>query len=106
MEKEIILASASPRRRELLGMFDVSFTVIPAVGEEKSEAGLTPVHTESTTYFSQASIIFKCRKLSATLINTQDLLDKSILDRFYEDGDRHIMYVGRIEEILVDNEKL
>ena len=45
MEKEIILASASPRRRELLGMFDLTFTVIPAVGEEKSEAGLTPGET-------------------------------------------------------------
>lgn len=45
MEKEIILASASPRRRELLGMFDVPFRVIPAVGEEKSVPGLSPGET-------------------------------------------------------------
>lgn len=33
--RKIILASASPRRRELLERAGVSFTVIPAAGEEK-----------------------------------------------------------------------
>ncbi|MBQ2895171.1 MAG: septum formation inhibitor Maf [Oscillospiraceae bacterium] len=45
MENEIILASASPRRRELLAMFDVPFRVIPAAGEEHCEAGLAPGDT-------------------------------------------------------------
>lgn len=33
--RQIILASASPRRRELLHKMGVEFTVIPAVGEER-----------------------------------------------------------------------
>ena len=33
--KRIILASASPRRKELLAKAEISFTVIPAAGEEK-----------------------------------------------------------------------
>ena len=33
---KIILASASPRRRELLGIFGLPFECIPAVGEEKT----------------------------------------------------------------------
>ena len=74
--------------------------------DKVAEAGLTPVHADGTTYFSQASIVFNCKKLSATLIDTKDIFDKSIIERFYEDNDRHIMYVGKIEEILVDNEKL
>lgn len=74
--------------------------------DKVKEAGLVPIHAENITYFSQASVVLNCRKLSATLINTDDLLDKSIIDRFYEDGDRHIMYVGKIEEILVNNENL
>ncbi len=74
--------------------------------DKVKEAGLTPVHAENTTYFSQSSIVFNCRKASATLIDTADLFDKEIIDRFYGDNDRHVMYVGKIEEILVNNENL
>ena len=41
-DRPIVLASASPRRRELLGRFNVPFRVIPARGEEKAPAGLSP----------------------------------------------------------------
>ena len=36
-ETKIVLASASPRRRELLGIFGLPFDCVPAVGEEKTE---------------------------------------------------------------------
>ena len=39
---EWILASASPRRRELLKTYIPTFAVIPAKGEEKAAIGLTP----------------------------------------------------------------
>ena len=39
---EWILASASPRRRELLKEYIPAFAVIPAKGEEKAAAGLSP----------------------------------------------------------------
>lgn len=42
---DIILASKSPRRRELLSMLGLEFTVIPAVGEEKVDDDLTPGET-------------------------------------------------------------
>ena len=38
----LILASASPRRRELLTLITPDFTVIPAQGEEKADASLPP----------------------------------------------------------------
>lgn len=41
-EKTLILASASPRRRELLGRFAVPFRVVPARGKETAPEGLTP----------------------------------------------------------------
>lgn len=39
---ELILASGSPRRRELLEMLGARFTVIPATGEEAVHPELTP----------------------------------------------------------------
>ena len=40
---QIILASQSPRRKELLGQMGISdFIIRPAVGEEKAAPGLTP----------------------------------------------------------------
>ena len=42
---KIILASASPRRRELLAMFSLHFAVIPAEGEERAPVGLGPGET-------------------------------------------------------------
>ena len=42
---QIILASASPRRRELLKRIVDNFTIDPAVGEESAEDGLTPAQT-------------------------------------------------------------
>ncbi len=42
MEKKWILASASPRRKELLAELLTDFTVQHAKGEEKAEKGLSP----------------------------------------------------------------
>lgn len=42
---KIVLASGSPRRRELLSMLGAEFEVIPAKGEEKTKVGLTPAET-------------------------------------------------------------
>ena len=39
MKEEIILASASPRRRQLLEQIGISFCVIPSRKEEKAEGG-------------------------------------------------------------------
>lgn len=74
--------------------------------DKVKEAGLIPVHAENTTYFSQSAIVLKCSKTSATLIDTTEIFDKEIIERFYGDNDRHIMYVGKIEEILVNKENM
>ena len=44
-DKRLILASASPRRRELLDRFGVPYEILPARGEEHSPPGLSPGET-------------------------------------------------------------
>ena len=41
-EKRLILASASPRRRELLDRFGLTYEIVPAAGEERAPEGMTP----------------------------------------------------------------
>lgn len=49
-----ILASGSPRRRELLAMLGLEFDIRPAVGEEKVEEGLSPEETVCTLSTAKA----------------------------------------------------
>lgn len=40
---DVVLASASPRRRELLGMLDIPFTIAPGIDVDESyPSDLTP----------------------------------------------------------------
>jgi len=49
---DFILASASPRRRELLGQLGLSFIVVPSMLQEINQSGMKPpVHA---TYFAEA----------------------------------------------------
>jgi len=43
IKKKIILASGSPRRRELLGRMGVEFDLMPCEAEEKYDSSLSPV---------------------------------------------------------------
>lgn len=71
-----------------------------------TQAGLTVVNADSVPYFSQAAIVFNCRKLSKTLLKPEEIFDKTILEQHYKTEDYHYMYVGKIEEILVNNKNL
>ena len=54
----MILASQSPRRKELLGFITSDFRVIPAVGEEKSPKGASPEETVLKLSKQKAEDIF------------------------------------------------
>lgn len=54
---KIILASASPRRRQLLGEIVTEFEVIPAAGEEKA-GGLPPSDAVKKLSFDKAKQVF------------------------------------------------
>ena len=41
--KRLILASGSPRRRELLDKFGINYEILPAQGEESAQHSLRPL---------------------------------------------------------------
>lgn len=55
----LILASASPRRAELLGYLGVDFTVIPSDAEETAEGHLTPEETCLLNAYRKARAVAK-----------------------------------------------
>lgn len=56
---QIILASASPRRRELLKTITEDFSVIPAVGEEKADPSLPPERYACALAEAKCGEVFK-----------------------------------------------
>lgn len=71
-----------------------------------TQAGLTVTNADKVPYFEQAAVVFNCRKVSKTLLKPEEILDKTILEHHYKTEDYHYMYVGEIEEILVNNDNL
>ncbi len=51
-------------------------------------------------YLDDANLVFLCRKLSCTLINTEDFVDDKLEQKWYANGDPHYMYVGEILKVM------
>lgn len=64
------------------------------------EAGLTPAFKLSVPYVDEASLLVLCRKMAAVPLTEDTFLDKSILPKWYAEGDFHTMYIGEIMEVL------
>ena len=63
-------------------------------------AGLTPVFSDGTVYFREASAVLICRKMYYQDFDPKNFLDKSIFQN-YKNRDYHRMYVGGIEKLLM-----
>ena len=100
----LILASASPRRRELLTMLGLDFKVIPAVGEEIQAEGRAPGETVCAISRAKAEEIEK-KSVSGDMIIAADTvvyLDGEILGkpRDKEDAFRMLKRLsGRAHEV-------
>lgn len=62
--------------------------------------GLIPIFDDDFTFFSQAKLVFVCKKIYSDFIKPDNFLDDSIKIN-YENNDYHKMYVGEIMKCLV-----
>ena len=67
---------------------------------DKDEAtGLTVQWDEAAPYYKQARLVFICRKLYKQDMTQDAFLDKSLLEKWY-DNDLHRMFIGEIVKVL------
>ena len=69
-------------------------------GDKVSEAGLTPVFADGTTYFAEADMVFVCRKLYAGVLKEENFADRDAMEYNYPLRDFHTMYIGEIVKVL------
>ncbi len=65
-----------------------------------ASARLNVNHKKGIPFIDEGNFVFLCQKLSATKINPEDFVDKSIKENFYKEGDYHTMYIGEILEVM------
>lgn len=92
MKKEIILASSSPRRRELLRQIGVEFKVIPAEIEEDNgnEKGKSPIEVVKNNALLKAQKVAEMFSNSNSLIISADtivVLDGKIIGKPKDEKD-------------------
>ena len=85
---DLILASGSPRRRELLAHFGVPFTVIPAAGPEVAPAGLNAGETAMALSRAKAAEIAEDHPGSAVIgADTVVEVDARLLGKPHDEAD-------------------
>ncbi len=68
--------------------------------DKDAATGLTPRFDQAAPYYEQARLVFICRKLYKQDMTEEPFLDKSLLDKWY-DNDLHRMFIGEIVKVLV-----
>lgn len=62
--------------------------------------GLSPVFSDNTVYFSEARLVFICKKQYVAPLTAEGFCDKAPLQKWYN-NDLHNMIIGRIEKVLI-----
>lgn len=69
--------------------------------EDKIEkSGLTLQEKDNVPYFDEARLTFICKKLYVQGLEEEGFVDKSLIEKNYQNEDYHMMYVVEIEEVL------
>lgn len=65
-----------------------------------ANAKLEVLKDGDTAYIGDGNLVLLCRKMAATPITEENILDQDALKQFYADGDYHTLYVGEITKVL------
>lgn len=90
---DIILASASPRRRELMSLLDISFKVVVSDADETADASLPPYFTAEALSLKKAAAVSKNIATSSVIIGADTIvvLGDKILGKPKDENDARAM---------------
>lgn len=71
--------------------------------DKLSKTKITPEFNDKTTYFKEANLVLICRKLYKQDLKEECFIDKDVMEDSYPKKDFHTMYIGEIEEILIND---
>jgi flavin reductase (DIM6/NTAB) family NADH-FMN oxidoreductase RutF len=79
--------------------------------DKYKETGLTPIYDTDTkvSYIKQSDFVFKVKKIYQSEFIKDNIFDKSIVERFYGDGEEdnlHTMYIAEITSFLVAEDEI
>ena len=57
-------------------------------------------HKLNTPYLDESNFVFLCNKLSRTVLKEDDFFNPRIKDKFYDNGDYHVMYIAEIIRVM------
>ena len=101
---KIILASNSPRRKELLEKHNIEFVVVPSQIDEEVDLSLTPYENVMNLAKQKALDVYKKHQTQSILAaDTIVVLDKTILGKPVDEADAYKMLSalsGRSHEVV------
>ncbi len=69
--------------------------------DKTKETGLTPQFDQNGVYFSEADIVFVCRKIYHTDVMEPLFDSKDVFSKYYRDSTVfHRMFIGEVEKVL------
>jgi flavin reductase (DIM6/NTAB) family NADH-FMN oxidoreductase RutF len=68
--------------------------------DKTRETGLTPQFEQHGVYFSEAEIVFVCRKIYHTDVEESLFDAKDVFKEYYHDTVYHRIFIGEIEKVL------
>lgn len=73
--------------------------------DKVQETGLTPCFDQNGVYFTEADIVFICRKIFHTDVDEPLFDDKEAFKKYYHDTTYHRIFIGEIEKVLKRSSK-
>ena len=65
-----------------------------------AKSGLTIAHCGDTPYYEEAEKVLICKKAFAQPMVEQSFLDRALIEKWYEEKDYHILYIGLVEKVM------
>ena len=87
-------------KRELLNYMG---TVSGRDEDKMAKSGLTERLVEGAPVFAESRLTLVCRKQFAGPMEESSFLDPSVVEKWYPQKDFHILYIGRIEKVIVND---